>query len=185
MHGFSEETALTQTGFVYLVNWRCPPLGRSAGKGYGFMFHLTPGEYSQLVKRAEHPSATVRDCAVAFVCGGAVCVIGEALTALYHQNPNVTQELAGTLTSITLIFVAALLTGLHVFDDIAKFAGAGVLVPITGFSNSVAAPAIDFKSEGFVLGLGAKMFTIAGPVIVYGLTSGVVYGLILFLFHLY
>lgn len=149
------------------------------------MFRLTPNEYSQLVKRAEHPSATVRDCAVAFLCGGAVCVIGEALSTLYHQNPNVTQEMAGTLTSITLIFAASLLTGLHVFDDIAKFAGAGVLVPITGFSNSVAAPAIDFKSEGFVLGLGAKMFTIAGPVIVYGLTAGVVYGMILFLFGLY
>lgn len=148
------------------------------------MFHLSPGEYSELVKRAERPSATVRDCVLAFVCGGAVCVIGEALSTLYAANPNVTDELASTLTSITLIFAAALLTGLHVFDDIAKFAGAGVLVPITGFSNSVAAPAIDFKSEGFILGLGAKMFTIAGPVLVYGLTAGVVYGLILFLFGL-
>lgn len=158
----------------------------SCRKGMVFaMFQLTPNEYSELVKRAEHPSATVRDCAMAFLCGGVVCTIGEALSTLYMANPNVSKELAGTLTSITLIFIAALLTGLHVFDDIAKFAGAGVLVPITGFSNSVAAPAIDFKSEGFVLGLGAKMFTIAGPVIVYGLTAGVVYGLILFLFGLY
>ncbi|MFA9381303.1 MAG: stage V sporulation protein AC [Acetanaerobacterium sp.] len=148
-------------------------------------FQLTPNEYSELTKHAARPSTAIKDCVMAFLSGGLVCVIGELLTTLYLRGGDIDRELAGTLTSVTLIFVAALLTGLHVFDNIAKYAGAGVLVPITGFSNSVAAPALDFKSEGLVLGLGAKMFTIAGPVIVYGLTTGIVYGILLFLFGLY
>ncbi len=147
-------------------------------------FNLSPNDYSDLAKRAERPSHTVRECIFAFLSGGLVCTIGELLTTLYLQS-GVGREIASTLTSVTLIFVAAALTGLHVFDDIAKFAGAGVLVPITGFSNSVAAPALDFKSEGLVMGLGAKMFTIAGPVIVYGLTAGIAYGVIVYLFGLF
>ena len=145
---------------------------------------LTPDEYSEITKKAEHPSSTVKDCIMAFLVGGLICTIGELLTSLYMRG-GVVRDMASTLTSITLIFIAALLTGLHVFDNIAKYAGAGTLVPITGFSNSMAAPALDFKSEGFILGLGVKMFTIAGPVIVYGVSAGIIYGIILYVFKLY
>ncbi len=145
---------------------------------------MTANEYSEFSKKAEHKSSTVKDCIMAFLVGGLICTIGELLTNVYMRS-DISRETASTFTSMTLIFVAALLTGLHVFDDIAKYAGAGTLVPITGFSNSMAAPALDFKSEGYVLGLGAKMFTIAGPVIVYGVTTGILYGIIIYIFNLY
>ncbi|SDM60218.1 stage V sporulation protein AC [Acetanaerobacterium elongatum] len=145
---------------------------------------LTPDEYSEIAKKAEHKSSTVKDCIMAFLVGGFICTIGEALISLYMRG-GMARDVASTLSSITLIFIAALLTGLHAFDNIAKYAGAGTLVPITGFSNSMAAPALDFKSEGFILGLGVKMFSIAGPVIVYGISAGIIYGIIIYLFKLY
>lgn len=134
-------------------------------------------EYSVMVKKASPPSKHFKNCTFAFLVGGFICALGEVFFEIYMML-NINEESARLLTSVSLIFLAALLTGLKVFDDIAKFAGAGTLVPITGFANSVVSPAIEFKQEGFVLGVGAKMFTIAGPVIVYGTVASVVYGVI-------
>lgn len=148
------------------------------------MKQLTDTEYAQLVKKASPPSRSARNIPFAFLIGGAICTFGEWLSNLY-TGLGLPADMAGTATSVTLIFLAALLTGLNVYDNIARYGGAGTLVPITGFSNAMASPALDFKSEGYILGLGAKIFSIAGPVIVYGLTAGIVYGLVLFLFRLY
>ena len=117
----------------------------------------------------------------AFVSGGAICAVGQALTDLY-LSLGMEMESACAACSVTLIFIGALLTGLGVYDDMARFSGAGTLVPITGFANSVVAPALAFKTEGFIAGTAAKMFIIAGPVIVYGISSSVMYGLLLVLF---
>lgn len=131
--------------------------------------------YQQFVKARAPKSPLLQDCFHAFLVGGLICAFAQALLegflALDMESEN-----AKTLVPITLIFLAALFTGLGIFDDIAKFAGAGTLVPITGFANAVASPAIDDKSEGLVMGVGAQMFTIAGPVIVYGILSSVLYG---------
>ena len=137
----------------------------------------TPKEYSAMVRNTAPSSPVFKNCLRAFLVGGALCALGQALGNGYTAL-GLTQEIAKPLTSVTLIFLAVLLTALGVFDRIAKFAGAGTLVPITGFANAVASPAIEFKSEGFVLGLGANMFKIAGPVIVYGTVASVVYGVI-------
>ena len=118
-----------------------------------------------------------KDCIAAFVIGGIICTIGQAFINFYSAL-GLDKDAAGTAGSMTLVALSALLTGLSVYDDIAKHAGAGTLVPITGFANSIAAPAVEFKTEGMVLGVGAKMFQIAGPVIVYGLSASVVYGFI-------
>ena len=144
---------------------------------------MTPEEYQALVKRMAPPSPIVRDTALAFLVGGAICVVGQLLSHWYGTLGLDTAD-AGTATSVTLVFLSALATGLGVYHKLARWAGAGTLVPITGFANSVVAPAIEFKAEGFVLGLGAKMFIIAGPVLVYGITASAVYGLILYLFSL-
>lgn len=148
------------------------------------MQKLTNEQYSKMVKEASPPSKSWFTIPMAFLIGGAICTIGEALINLY-QYIGVDKETSFGAASITLVFVSSLLTGLHVYDDIAKMAGAGTLVPITGFSNAVASPALEFKTEGYILGIGAKLFAIAGPVIVYGLSAGVIYGLIIFLFGLY
>ena len=116
----------------------------------------------------------------AFIVGGLICVLGQVFINLYSKF-GLDKDAAGTAASMTLVVLSALLTGLSLYDNIAKHAGAGTLVPITGFANAIAAPAIEFKTEGFILGVGAKMFTIAGPVIVYGLSASVVYGLIYWL----
>jgi len=118
-----------------------------------------------------------RDCLNAFWIGGLICVIGQIFLNCY-TNLGLDKDAAGTATSMSLVCLSALLTGLSLYDDIAKHAGAGTLVPITGFANSIAAPAVEFKTEGFILGVGAKMFTIAGPVIVYGVSASVVYGFV-------
>ncbi len=129
-------------------------------------------------------SPILKDCVFAFLSGGSICTLAQVLTNLYLLIPDLTKENASTLTSVTLIFIAVLLTGLGVFDKIAKFAGAGTLVPITGFANSVASPAIDSRSEGYVLGVGAKIFTVCGPVILYGTLAGIIYGVIYYIIGL-
>ena len=123
-------------------------------------------------------SPTVKNCAFAFLIGGGICTMGQGLLFLYRDLVGMEQRDAGTLTSVTLVFIAALLSGLGWFERIAKRAGGGTLVPITGFANSVVSPAIDSKAEGFVLGVGAKIFTVAGPVLLYGTLAGAVYGVI-------
>ena len=138
---------------------------------------MTEKQYGALVARMAPKSPMWRDCLNAFWIGGLICVVGQIFTNCYGAWGLEKQD-AGTAASMTLVALSALLTGLSVYDDIAKHAGAGTLVPITGFANAIAAPAVEFKTEGFVLGVGAKMFTIAGPVIVYGLAASVVYGFI-------
>ena len=138
---------------------------------------MTEKEYGQLVNARMPKSPMWRDCLNAFWIGGLICALGQAFINLYLALGLEKQD-ASTAGSMTLVVLSALLTGLSWYDDIAKAAGAGTLVPITGFANSVAAPAVEFKTEGFILGVGAKMFTIAGPVIVYGVSASVVYGLI-------
>ncbi len=118
------------------------------------------------------------DCLKAFLVGGTICALGEGLSELYSLIPALEKEDVGTLTSVSLVFLAVLLTGLGVFDKLAKHAGAGTLVPITGFANAVASPAIDSRAEGMILGIGAKIFTVAGPVLLYGIMTGAAYGVI-------
>ena len=137
---------------------------------------MTEKEYQNLVDEMSPKSPMWRDCLNAFWIGGLICVVGQFFLNLYGKRMD--EVAAGTAASMTLVALSALLTGLSLYDDIAKHAGAGTLVPITGFANSIAAPAVEFKTEGFILGVGAKMFTIAGPVIVYGVSASVVYGFI-------
>ncbi|MBR1972506.1 MAG: stage V sporulation protein AC [Oscillospiraceae bacterium] len=141
---------------------------------------MTEKQYDALVREMSPRSPMGKDCFNAFWIGGVICAIGQVFLNLY-TSMDLDKDAAGTATSMTLVTLSALLTGLSLYDNIAKHAGAGTLVPITGFANSIAAPAIEFKTEGFILGVGAKMFTIAGPVIVYGLSASVVYGLIYWL----
>ena len=138
---------------------------------------MTEREYGKLVQDLSPKSPMWRDCLNAFWIGGLICVLGQLILNGYTAL-GMEKEQAGTAASMTLVAISALLTGLSLYDNIAKHAGAGTLVPITGFANAVAAPAVEFKTEGFILGVGAKMFTIAGPVIVYGVGASVVYGLI-------
>jgi len=140
-------------------------------------------QYTQLYKELSPSSPTLRNLPAAFCVGGGICTLGQALLGLY-QRLGLEQKAAGTAVSITLIFLGVTLTALGVFEKLAKFAGAGTLVPITGFANSVASPALEFKTEGFILGTCVKMFTIAGPVIVYGTAASVIYGLGLWFFGL-
>ena len=138
---------------------------------------MTEKEYGELVKEISPKSPLGQDCIKAFVIGGLICTLGQGLLNFYGSLGLDTQD-AGTAVSITLVVLSALLTGLSLYDNLAKHAGAGTLVPITGFANAIAAPAVEFKTEGFILGIGAKMFTIAGPVIVYGVAASVIYGLL-------
>ena len=138
---------------------------------------MTEKEYGKLVKDLSPKSPMWRDCLMAFFVGGLICTLGQLAINGYTALGLEKQD-ASTAASMSLVALSALLTGLSLYDNIAKHAGAGTLVPITGFANSVAAPAVEFKTEGFILGVGAKMFTIAGPVIVYGVSASVVYGII-------
>ena len=138
---------------------------------------MTEREYGKLVKELSPKSPMGKDCLGAFCVGGLICVLGQGLLTLY-TSLGLDKDGAGTAVSMTLVALSALLTGLSLYDDIAKFAGAGTLVPITGFANAIAAPAVDAKAEGFILGVGAKLFSISGPVIVYGLGASVMYGVI-------
>ncbi len=146
------------------------------------MQKMSNQEYNRYVDKLSPKSKTWCNCLKAFLVGGLICTLGQVLMKFYGQwVGNLDKESAGTATSVTLIFLSALLTGLSLYDDIAKHAGAGTLVPITGFANAVVSPAMEFKSEGWILGVGAKMFTIAGPVIVYGVLASVAYGLVYWL----
>ncbi len=133
--------------------------------------------YSKYADARASKSKIIPNCLRAFLTGGIICSLGQCLTSLYEYL-NIPENNVKGLVPVTIIFITAILTGLGVFDKIAKFGGAGALVPITGFANAVVSPAIDCKNEGYILGLGAKMFTIAGPVIVYGTVASVVYGII-------
>ena len=136
---------------------------------------MTQREYGKLVEELSPRSPMWRDCLGAFLIGGLICTLGQVLINCYN-NWGLEKQDAGSAASMTLVVLSAVLTGLSFYDDIAKYAGAGTLVPITGFANSIAAPAVEFQTEGMILGVGAKMFTIAGPVIVYGVSASVVYG---------
>ena len=138
---------------------------------------MTEREYGKLVRNMSPKSPMRKDCINAFLIGGLICVLGQLATNGYLAL-GLEEKDAATAASCSLVALSALLTGLSLYDNIAKFAGAGTLVPITGFANSIAAPAVEFKTEGYILGVGAKMFTIAGPVIVYGTVASVVYGVI-------
>ena len=145
---------------------------------------MTNDEYKDYSERHMPSSPLLPDMLKAFAVGGFICCIGQLIGDLY-LDAGLGKTAAATAVSVTLVFIGALLTGLGVYDRIAVFAGGGSLVPITGFANAVASPALDFKSEGFVLGLGAKMFVIAGPVIVYGISASVVYGIIYYIVGLF
>ena len=154
-------------------------------KGGIIVQKMSNPEYNRYVQSLSPKSKTWLNCLKAFAVGGLICTIGQVLMNFYSgEVVGLDKELAGTATSVTLIFLSALLTGLSVYDDIAKHAGAGTLVPITGFANAVVSPAMEFKSEGWVLGVGANMFKIAGPVIVYGILASVVYGIVLWVMQM-
>ena len=144
---------------------------------------MTNSEYDKFIRKNAPKSPLGKDMALAFLFGGIICCIGQAIIEFW-QHFGLGKEDAATATSITMVFLGALLTGLGVYDNLAKYAGAGTLVPITGFANSVVAPALEFKTEGFITGTAVKIFTIAGPVIVFGISASVLYGLILVLFSL-
>ena len=141
---------------------------------------LSNQEYNKLVSSKAQPSPLWKDLIWAFVVGGAICTFGQWLSTLY-QGWGLSKDDSSTAVSITLIFLSALLTGLGQFDRLAKHAGAGTLVPITGFSNAMVSPALEFKSEGIITGTATKLFTVAGPVLVFGIGASVLYGIILVL----
>ena len=146
--------------------------------------NISNSEYGELAKKRSPASAMYKTLPLAFVIGGFICTIGEALLNLY-TTLGLSEDDAGAMTSMSLIFLSILLTGLKVYDRIAQQGGAGTLVPITGFANAMSSPAVDFKSEGLILGLGAKMFVIAGPVIVYGISASIIYGIIYYIIGLF
>ena len=145
---------------------------------------MTEKEYNRLVAEMAPKSPIGKDCTIAFVIGGLICTLGQAFIGLYTRL-GLEKTDASTAASMSLVALSAFFTGLSLYDNLARHAGAGTLVPITGFANSIAAPAIEFKTEGFILGLGAKMFTIAGPVIVYGVSASVIYGVLYWLSTLF
>ncbi len=138
---------------------------------------VSPKEYDKIVQKNSPKSKIFKNCLKAFLIGGTICTIGQGLFALY-QSFGLDEKMSKTLVSVSLIFLGILFTALGLYDKIAKHGGAGTLVPITGFANAVSSPAIEFKSEGYIAGLGAKLFIIAGPVIVYGVSASIIYGVI-------
>ena len=141
-------------------------------------------DYSDYVDTKSPRSKLFKNCVWAFVIGGLICVIGELLSDIYINAIGLNEEMSKTAVSVTMIFLGAFFTGLNLYHKLAKYAGAGTVVPITGFANAIVSPAIEFKREGFVLGVAAKMFTIAGPVLVYGIGSSIVAGFIYWLMKL-
>ena len=147
--------------------------------------NMNKEQYKKYATAHAKRSPIIKNCCFAFLIGGTICFLGELLSMLYHSISFIPSSQASTLTSITLIFISVFLTGLGVYDKIAKFAGAGTLLPITGFANAVASPAIDARSEGYILGVGAKIFTVSGPVILYGTLAGTIYGIIYWLISIF
>ena len=141
---------------------------------------MSRAEYGRMVEALAPKSKTGRNCIAAFLVGGLICALGQGFLNFYEWL-DLSKDNAATAASITLVLLSAILSGFAVYDDIAKFAGAGTLVPITGFANAIVSPAVEYKTEGMILGTAAKMFTIAGPVIVYGVSASVVYGFIYWL----
>ena len=144
---------------------------------------ITPKEYQDYVAKKAKKSPIVKDTLLAFFIGGAICTLGQGIQELWTAA-GLDKESAGTATSVSLVFLSVLLTGLNLYSKIGRFGGAGTLVPITGFANAVSAPAIDFKAEGIVTGMAAKMFVVAGPVIVFGTVASVVYGVVLWVLEM-
>lgn len=144
----------------------------------------TGKEYDKMAKKASPNSPVFLNCLKAFLIGGLICLFGQVLNYLF-KKAGFNDEYVKAMTPSVLIILTAILTGIGIFDKIAKHAGAGTIVPITGFANSVVSPALEFKAEGIILGTGAKIFTVAGPVIAYGTAAAVIYGIIAYLFHLY
>ena len=144
---------------------------------------ISPKEYNKIVTKNSPKSKLFVNCIKAFLIGGVICTIGQGFTDLYAMLGAAEKD-SKTLCSVTLIFIGILLTAIGVYDKIAKHGGAGTLVPITGFANAVSSPAIEFKSEGYIAGLGAKLFIIAGPVIVYGVSASIIYGFVLWILRL-
>lgn len=144
----------------------------------------TDKEYDQMAKKASPPSPKFKNLAFAFLIGGFICLLGQVITWA-GTKWGLSEVQVKALAPVTLIVITAILTGLGVFDNIARYAGAGTIVPITGFANAVVSPAMEFKAEGKIMGTGVQMFTIAGPVIVYGTGAAVLYGLIIYIFKLY
>lgn len=140
--------------------------------------------FNDYVETQAPKSSIVKDCIIAFIVGGFICIIGQIIKDIAISY-GLDEKIAGTTCSIILIFLAALLTALKIYQKIGKIAGAGSIVPITGFSNSIASPAIEYKAEGTVLGIGANMFKVAGPVLVYGIGSSIIYGFIYYLINLF
>ena len=142
------------------------------------LMDITPKEYQDYVAKKAKKSPIAKDTLLAFVIGGAICTLGQGITELW-MAAGLDKESSGTATSVSLIFLSILLTALNLYNKIGRFGGAGTLVPITGFANAVASPAIDFKAEGIITGMAAKMFVVAGPVIVFGTVASAVYGVVL------
>lgn len=141
----------------------------------------TQEEYKKYIDKKSPDSPLWKNMLIAFVVGGLICVVGQGFSDLYEKGLGLDEEIVRMAVPITMVFLGALFTGLNLYHKLAKFAGAGTLVPITGFANAVVSPAIEFKREGFVLGVAAKMFTIAGPVLVYGINASIVLGLLYYL----
>ena len=141
----------------------------------------TQKEYQEYVNQKSPNSPIIKNCFNAFWVGGLICSIGQIILDICKYN-GLDIQTSGTIVSIILIGISALLTGLNIFNKIGKFAGAGSLIPITGFANSIVSPSMEFKSEGYVMGVGGKMFTVAGPVLVYGISTSIIVGLIYFIF---
>ncbi len=147
--------------------------------------NMSDKDYAELVKKKSKNSPIIKNTINAFLIGGAICTIGELILKFVQSFNILSKEDTSSVVSICMIFLGALLTGLKVYDNIAKVAGAGTIVPITGFANSIVSPAMEFKTEGYILGMGAKMFAIAGPVLVFGTTASVIYGVILYIIKLF
>ena len=142
--------------------------------------NMSEKEYGEYVKKKTKNSPILKDCVFAFLFGGGICTIGQLIFNFY-QSMDLPEKTVNAATSVSLIFLGALLTGLNIYPKLAKYAGAGTIVPITGFANSVVAPALEAKTEGYVLGVGAKIFTIAGPVILFGTLASVICGIIYYI----
>lgn len=144
----------------------------------------TKEEYDEIIKQKAPTSPVLKNCFMAFIFGGSICTLGQLILNLYVQM-GLSLDDSRTAVSVSLIFIAAVLTAFGIYDKIAKYAGAGTLVPITGFANSMVSPAMEFKSEGIITGLGVKLFVVSGPVLVFGISSSVIYGLILYFTNLW